>query len=155
MKFPVFWHRENKKLEFKRTYALTEAAADAQRGGDPANDYLTMLGKFGYLVGDDRIPEFISNNPAYNALIPALSPVNRTTKHISKRDAHIAWMDFQILYTMLELTMRPEDYEAGGMEILQGFEVLSNTQISDGFEGWKGNILTQQVKVSRVEMREK
>ncbi len=155
IKFPVFWGRENKKLEFNRTYALTEAARDSQGSADPANDYLMALGKFGYLVGDDRIPTFVSQNPAYNALIPALSPVNRTTKHISKRDAHIAWLDFQILFTMLELTMRPEDCETGAMEILQGFEIFANTQISDGFEGWKGNILTQQVKVSRVELKEK
>lgn len=128
-----------------------EAQGDAQRSSDPQMDYLTMLGKFGYLVGDERIPKFVEDNPAFSALIPALSPVNRTTKHISKKDAHLQWLDFQILFTMLEMTMHPENYESGGMETLQGFEIFASTQISDGFEGWKGNILTQQVKVTRFE----
>jgi hypothetical protein len=151
MKFPFFWNRNSEKLEFKRSLVVAEAQADAQRGSDPSMEYLTMIGKFGYLVGDERIPEFISENPAFNALIPALSPVNRTTKHICKKDAHIAWLDFQILYTMLEMSMHPDVYESGGMEVLQGFEIFSNTQISDAYEGWKGNILTQQVKVTRFE----
>ena len=155
MKLPLFWNRDNKKQEFRRNMALTEASADAQKSQDPTMDYLAMLGKFGYLVGDDRIVQYIQNHPEFYCLIPALSPVNRTTKHIDKVDAHIQWLDFQILYTMLEMTMNPDDYENGGLEVIQGFEIFSTTQISDGFQGWKGNILTQQVKVTRTEIKEK
>lgn len=155
MKFPAFWNRDKGKQEFRRNQILTEQQADAQRPTNPEIEYLTMLGKFGYLVADDRVFDFIQKHPQYNALIPAFSPVNRTTKHISKRDAQIQWLDHQILQVMLETTMSPDDYEAGAMEIMQGFEIFANTQISDGFEGWKGNILTQQVKVIRAETEKK
>lgn len=153
MKFPFFWNRtDQSKQEFRRSKILNEQISDAsQNKTDPAVEYAEQLGRSGLFVTDDRVMEFLEKHSAFNALIPAFSPVNRTTKHIGKQDAKIAWLDNQILFTMLEMAMSPEDYEDGAMEILQGFEIFGNTQISDGYEGWKGRTLTQQVKIIRSE----
>jgi hypothetical protein len=153
--FSFFWNRgDGGKKDFERSMVTNQQMEDAQRGQDP-NEYAEQLTRASAFTHDDRIDDFFKKHPEYNALIPAFSPVNRTTKHISKQDAKIAWLDQQILFTMLETTMSPEAYEAGAMEILQGFEIFGNTQISDGYEGFKAKVLTQQTKVIRAEEAKK
>jgi hypothetical protein len=145
--FSFFWNRgDGGKKDFERSVVTNEQIADAQRGTDP-NEYAEQLTRANAFTHDDRIDDFFKRHPEYAAFIPAFSPVNRTTKHISKQDAKIAWLDNQILFTMTEMTMSPDDYENGAMEIIQGFEIYGNTQISDGFDGFKAKVLTEQRKV--------
>lgn len=151
MKFPFFWNREDKTMEFKQSCALNEQNADAQAQPDPY-EAIREAERERLMLGDERVTRFIDEHPELHSFIPALSPVNRTTKHINKHDANIAWLDFQILFTLEEMTMDPEKYEGGGLEIMQGLEIYAATQISDGFEGWKGRILTEQKKTIRTEM---
>ena len=152
MKLPFFWHREDKTFEFQENMALSQQTADANAPQDPY-EAAKAAERERLMLGDERTARFLDIHPEFHAFIPALAPVNRTTKHISKRDAMIAWLDFQILFTMEEMCMRPEAYEAGGLEILQGLEIFASTQISDGFEGWKGRILTEQKKIIATEFR--
>lgn len=149
VKFLSFWNRDDGKKEHQRNLVYNEQQADAQRGADP-NEYIQEAKRASFFIKDPLVEEFLDEHPAYRALVPAFSPVNRTTSHISKQDAKVAWLDHQILFTMLEMTMRPEDYEAGALEILQGFEIFGATQISDGFEGFKAKALTQQTKIIKT-----
>lgn len=145
--FSFFWNRgKEDKKNFERSMVTNQQMEDAQRGQDPA-EYAEQLTRANMFTHDDRVSMFLERHKAYKALVPAFSPVNRTTKHISKQDAKIAWLDQQILFTMLEMTMSPEEYESGAMEILQGFEIFGNTQISDGYEGFKAKALTEQRKI--------
>jgi hypothetical protein len=150
MKFPFFWNRDNPEKEFRRNVALTNEQADAQQQNDPAIENARTAERERLMLGDERVSKFLDQHPELASFIPALAPVNRTTKHISKRDAHIAWLDFQILFTLEEMCMSPDKYEGGGLEIMQGLEIYANTQISDGYEGWKGRILTENRKITTV-----
>lgn len=151
MKFPFFWQRNDKSLEFKQGLALTESEKNDQ--SNPELEAMKAMHRQQLMLGDERLSNFLDANPAFHAFIPALASVNRTTKHISKVDARVAWLDFQILFALEEMAMPPEVYEAGGLEIMQGLEIYAATQISDGYEGWKGRILTEQRKSSSVELK--
>lgn len=141
--FKAFWNR-SETFEFQKEQALT-----MQGGEQPQQDPIEAIKQAERereMISDQKLSEFILAHPSLHSFIPALSPVNRTTKHISKNDAHIQWLDFEILCIMEEMCMRPEEYESGGLEILQGLKIYASTQISDGYEGWKGSILTEQRK---------
>jgi hypothetical protein len=154
MKFPVFWNRHNddKTFEFQQSVVLSEQQADANAPIDPY-EQIKQAQQEKLLLGDEVLTKYIIDHPEFHAFIPALSPVNRTTKHISKQDAKIMWIDYQILFCMEEMCMSPEKYEAGALEFLQGLEIHIGPIISDGFEGWKGNILTQQRKTIASEFK--
>lgn len=133
--------------------ALTQQQVDANNALDPVIESAKLAERERLLTSDQRVASFLDTHPYYKAFIPALAPVNRTTKHISKADARIAWLDFQILATLEEMSMPPEEFERGGVEMLQGLEMYHNTQISDGFEGWKGRLVTENNKTITTQMR--
>ena len=151
MKFPFFWNRNDKEMEFQKNCVLNEQNIESQQPADPY-EAIRAAEREKQMLGDERVTKYLDGHPEYHSLIPALSPVNRTT-NLSKSEARIAWLDFQILYTLAEMTMDPAKYESGGLENIQGFEILSNTQISDGTEGWKGRIVTEQRKTIRTELK--
>ncbi len=152
MKLPFFWSRDNETLEFKKTVALTEEAKENTQAEDPI-EAIKKAERERLMLGDERVSNWLDQHASFHAFIPALAPVNRTTKHISKVDAQVAWLDFQILCTLEEMCMSPDVYEAGGLEMLQGLEMMHSTQVSDGWEGWKGRILTEERKVVRAELK--
>lgn len=154
VKFSVFWRRQDDgSKEFLQNSALNQQQADANNPGDPVVEAAKLAERERLLTGDERIQNFLDTHPEYRAFMFALSPVNRTTKHISKSDARVAWLDFQILATLEEMSMSPEEYESGGVENIQGLEMYHTTQISDGFEGWKGKLVTENNKTIRTELK--
>lgn len=153
MKFPFFWNRrEDKTFEFQQGVVLNQQSADANAPTDPYES-VKQAEREKLMLGDEVLTKYLIENPQFHAFIPALSPVNRTTKHISRRDTEIMWLDYQILFTMEEMCMSPEKYEAGALEFLQGLEIHIGPLISDGFEGWKGRILTEQKKTIATEFK--
>jgi hypothetical protein len=153
-RFSFFWNRSgNKELfEFQQNTVLNQQNADAQEPADPY-EAVKQAERERAMLSDEKTMQLLLNHPELHAFIPALAPVNRTTKHISKTDARVAFLDWQILVTLEEMCMPPEKYEAGALEIIQGLEMQYNTQVSDGWEGWKGRILTEQKKTIATEFR--
>lgn len=153
MKFTHFWQRgEDTTFEFQKNVALTEQQADNNTPSDPY-EAVRVAERDRMMLGDQTLTQFLISNPQFHAFIPALASVNRTTKHISKTDAKVMWLDFQILHCMEEMCMDPVEYEKGGLEFLQGLEIYEGPLISDGFEGWKGKIITEQKKTIATEFR--
>ena len=146
MKFPTFWNRTPKDENLKEQVLLNQQQADMNQPIDPY-EAVRQAEREKNMLGDQFVNTLLANHPEYKAFIPALASVNRTTKHVSKTDMRIAWLDFQILQVMTEMCMNPDKFEEGAMEMMQGFEMYHNNIISDGHEGWKGNILTQQRKI--------
>ncbi len=152
-RFSFFWNRSNEDVfNFQKDTVLNQQNADAQTPQDPY-EAVKQAEREKAMLSDQLVQQFLLAHPELHAFIPALSPVNRTTKHISKTDTMIAWLDWKILVTMEEMCMSPEKYEAGALEHIQGLEMYFNTQISDGWEGWKGRILTEQKKTIATEFR--
>jgi hypothetical protein len=152
-RFNFFWNRgDDKVFEFQQSAVLNQQQADNNEPPDPY-EAVRQAERERLMLGDENVARFLLAHPELHAFIPALAPVNRTTKHISRTDVTINWLDWRILVIMEEMCMPPEKYEAGAMEHMQGLELLFNTQNSDGWEGWKGRILTEQKKTIATEFR--
>lgn len=136
-------------LDFRRSMALTEAQKDAST---PENDYLTMVGRMGYLLTDEHLENFLIYNPELQPLLAVLSPVNSTTK-LDARQAELKRIRVDNFFTMLKLTMSPRIYEANGMEMLDGLRLFAHDRINDAADGWKGRLTTEQTRtvVNRFE----
>lgn len=152
-KFNFFWKRGDDKIfEFQQNAVLNQQQADGSETPDPY-EAVKQAERERLMLGDENVSRFLIGHPELHAFIPALAPVNRTTKHMSRTDAMINWLDWRILVIMEEMCMAPEKYEAGALEHLQGLEMYFNTQNSDGWEGWKGRILTEKKQTIATEFR--
>lgn len=150
--FTFFWKNTDKTFEFQRDLVLSEQQAETDTAQDPYNA-IRIAERDKIMLTDQTLSQYLIQNPHFHAFIPALAAVNRTTKHISKSDAKVMWLDFQILHCMEEMCMSPEIFEAGALEFLQGLEIYEGSLISDGYEGWKGRIITEQKKIIATEIR--
>lgn len=150
----MFGFNRNKedKWEFQKTAAIQDLSNPNQTSQE--QDYVTMVGKIGYLLNSPTMEKFFMKHPHLRGFIPAFQSVNRTT-NLTKHDAEVMYYDFQILFTMAKLTMDPSTYEQGAMAIFQGLEILAETQITDGVDGWKGHIITEQVRRLEVDLGKK
>lgn len=140
--------KKTEKYHFQQEIATATVAGDAQQR-DSLAEYLELMAKAGVFVTDENIVQFFIKNPEFSALFPVVSHVNRTTI-LTRKQAEINLIDLEILLTMMKLTMSPENFEKGAMEILQAFKVYATNVINDAVEGRKLEALTHISK--RVEV---
>ena len=150
----LFGKKDEGKLAYKREVSAAIVAGDAQQQDSPEMAYLQMMARVGYLTVDENVVKWLFDHPDFHALIAALAPVNRTTV-LTKQQADINRIDFEILFTMMKLTMPPNVYEQGAMELFQGFRIFANNQINDAVEGKKLAALTQVAKRIEIETEKK
>lgn len=139
----LFAKKDSHVLDFGRDVACGDASSGGQ--GNAENEYIAMVAKMGYLVMDERVVSFLSNNPCMQPLLPVLSPVNSTTK-LSGHEAELKRIRIENMFTMMKLTMEPEIYEANGMEMLDGLRLYAHDRVNDAVDGWKGHITTEQTR---------
>ena len=152
--FGGLFKRDQGKLEYKRNKDLAIVAGEMQQPDNPEIEYLQMMARIGYLTVDENVVKWLFDHPQFHPLIQALAPVNRTTV-LTAQQAEINRIDFEILFTMMKLTMPPDVYEQGAMEHFQGFRIFANNQINDAVEGKKLIALTQVSKRIEIDTKEK
>lgn len=138
-----FRHRDDRAFEFSAAAAQQDLANPTN--SNQAQEYVDTVGRLGYLFDSPIMQSFFMDNPRMRVFIPAFQTVNRTT-NLSSHEAEIMWLDFQILFTMVKLTLPPDIYEQGAMSMFQSLEVLAGTIITDGKNGWKGHLATENVR---------
>jgi hypothetical protein len=148
----LFHKKDERAFEFSAAAAQTDLANPT--ASSPEQEYVQTVGKIGYLLNSPTMEQFFATNPHMQKFIPAFQSVNRTTK-LSNHEAEIMWLDFQIAFTMAKLTMPPDVYEQGAMSMFQSLEILASTQITDGKDGWKGHLITEQVRRLDVQLNKK
>ena len=148
------FRKDDGKLEFKRNVGVAEAQGEAAQPESPEVEYLKMMAKIGYLTVDENVVKWLFDHKWFHPLIPPLAPVNRTTV-LTAMQADIQRLDFEILFTMMKLTMPPDIYEQGAMEMFQGFRIFANNQINEAIEGKKLAALTQVHKRIEIETEKK
>ena len=144
--------KDNSAFEFSAAAATQDLANP--NNSSPQQEYIDTVGKIGYLLNSPTMEQFFMTNKYMQVFIPAFQSVNSTTK-LSSHEAEIAWLDFQIAFTMAKLTMPPNIYEQGAMGMFQSLEILASTQIADGRDGWKGHLITEQVRRLDVQLNKK
>jgi len=132
----IFNRTDRGKLEYQREVASATVHGESARSEDPATEYMKDLQKISYLTVDELVSNWLMDHKEFHALIAPAAPVNRTT-YLTKKQAEIAYLDLKILTSMMKLTMDPDVYEAGGMEMLQSLEMFITNIIHDAVEGRK------------------
>jgi hypothetical protein len=148
----VFRKKDDTAFQFSAAAAQTDLSNPNQN--NPEVDQIETLGKIRHLLNSPVMERFFLENKYMRVFIPAFESVNRTTK-INNHEAEIMWLDFQILFLMAKLTMPPDVYECGAMTMFQSLEIAASTIITDAKDGWKGHLLTEQVRRLDVMLNKK
>ena len=142
----LFRKKDDGGLEFERNLALASEAGDSQKPTSPEADYAAMIGKMGFMIMDENVINFLYKNKVLHPYLFTFSPVNSTIK-LSKHQSELKRIRLENQVVMTKLTMPPELYEANGMEIMDGVRLYGHDRVSEAEEGWKGHLVTEQVKV--------
>ena len=146
--------KDDPGFEFRQSLALQEAAGDANRPGNPLEEIAEMTRKIGYLTVDETIINLCQSNKPLNPLLAPFSPLNSTI-NLSKHEAGLKRIRFENLFSIMKLTMCPEDYEANGFEVIEGLRMYAADRVSEAQEGWKGHLCTENVKRTEVHTEKK
>ena len=132
--------------------ALTEQSRPSQMG----DEMIYSLGRSVYMVLDPDVSDILKEegNSQLAALIPAFSHLNRTT-NIDKKQAELLTLDYEYLTLIHKLNMNEDEYENVGWAKLESLKIFAMGIISDAFHGWKGKLVTEQIKIIRTELEKK
>lgn len=150
--------KDDKTEEFKRDMTLTEQ----QRQTPMTEDYVYSLGRSVYMIMDPEVTAML--NPTddngkpkpsqFRSLIPAFSHLNRLS-NIDKQQKELLTLDYEFLILIHKLNMNEDQYESVGWAELESLKIFAQNMVSDSFHGWKGKLVTEQIKIIRAELEKK
>ena len=144
--------KKEKEKEFKQAMVLTQTQAEGQER--TPGEYIDSVGRTYYMIRDDREDELLKSEQLLSFLGPAFSPLNQLT-NINEKEARIRRLKYKILLLKLKGYMNPRAYANGGSILISSLELRARSIVSDAETGWKGKILTEQTKTTRVELEKK
>lgn len=149
----VFGRKKKEDTEFQMGIAHAEAARPTP---GLTEDYLRSLGRTAYMLMDSEVSGILNDdkNPNFKSLIPAFSHLNRTT-NIGNKEAELLMLDYEYINIIHTLNMKEDLYENDGWATLESLKIFARNIIADAYKGWKGKILTEQIKVIRTELEKK
>jgi len=143
---------KKKKEEEEKHFKGEMALAEQQRQGMPlTEDYIASLGRSVYMVMDPEVTNILNENDQLKSLIPAFSHLNRVSR-IGKGEAELLEFDYEYMFLLHTLTMNEDEYETKEAERIEALKLHSRFIIHDSFGGWKGNLVTEQIKTIRTEL---
>jgi len=143
--------KENGKLSYGEEMALTEQS----RRPPMDEDMIYTLGRSVYMIMDPEVTAlFTKKNSKFKTLLPAFSHLNRVSK-IGPREAELLELDYEYLTIIHKLNMEEEEFESQTWQELEALKIFARHMINDAFNGWKGNLITEQIKTIRTEIQEK
>ena len=145
-----------KKPDRDEEYAQAAALTEQGRHETTPQEYLQSLGRSVYMVMDPDVSSIFNDEEKvqFQALLPAFSHLNRTT-NIGKKEAELLELDYEYLTLIHKLNMNEDEYETTGWALLESLKIFAKGIISDAFHGWKGRLVTEQIKIIRTELEKK
>ncbi len=141
-------------IEFRQAAAIQACGEESGRPGNPLEDIAEMTRKIGYLTIDETVIQLCLQNKMLNPLLAPFSPLNSTI-NLNKHEASLKRIRLENFFSILKLTMKPEDYEANGFEVLEGLRLYGHDRVSEAQEGWKGHLCTENVKTIGIHTEKK
>jgi len=144
--------KDQDEEEFKKEVALTELGGEMPpQSVGLTQDYIYSLGRSVYMIMDPEVNLVLNKKPYLKTLIPAFSHLNRISR-IGKQEADLLELDYEFLMLIHKLNMNEDEYENKGWAELESLKLFARHMIHDSFGGWKGNLLTEQVKIIKAEL---
>lgn len=144
--------RQDEDEEFGKGMAGIEQSNQPQM----SDEMISSLGRSVYMVMDPEVTAILNDKdkPQFQALLPAFSHLNRTTR-IGKKQAELLTLNYEYLSLIHKLNMPEDDYENVGWALLESLKIFASGIISDAFEGFKAKVVTEQIKIIRTELERK
>jgi len=146
------------KKEEEQDEQFGKEMAGIEHGHQPpmSDEMIYSLGRSVYMVMDPEVTAILNadGNKQFNALLPAFSHLNRTT-NIDKKQAELLGLNYEYLSLIHKLNMKEDEYENVGWALLESLKIFASGIISDAFHGWKGKLVTEQIKIIRTELEKK
>ena len=147
--------KDDGELEYTRGLVQAEVAGDAGKPpASPEMEAWNLETKMKFMIKDEDVSNFLLQNKCLQPLVPVFSPVNATIK-LGKQQEALKRIRIENMITLMKLTMSPRTYEARGLEVLEGLRLYGHDRVSEAAEGWKGHLVTEQVKVIETRTEKK
>lgn len=131
----------------KHELALTEE----QQPESPVmtEDYVASLGRSVYMIMDPDVTNLLTPEER-----PAYSHLNRVTR-INEKEARLQMLDYEFLAIVDKLNTRRDKYQAKGWKRSLSLRIYARSIVWDAYQGWKGTIVTEQIKRVAIETEKK
>jgi len=146
--------KDDNLLQFSQGLVEAEVGGAAGKPESPEMEAWQLETKMKFMIKDEDVSNFLLQNKCLQPLVPVFSPVNATIK-LNKQQAVLKRIRIENMITMMKLTMNPDVYEANGLEVLEGLRLYGHDRVSEAEEGWKGHLVTEQVKVIETRTEKK
>jgi hypothetical protein len=108
-----------------------------------------------HLQYDDMTLSQIDEDPQLRYLLPALSPLNRTSKIPNKRLAEMARLDMEYVLLLHQFSLNEADLDLHGWAKLESLRIFGLSSVNDQVDGYRGKLVTEKIKEVRVGVVEK
>lgn len=139
--------------EYQRAASLSEISRENQSEQQRA-DFLYSLGRSIYMIQDPILVNVLLEDDEFKAMYAAFSQLNRTT-NIGNLDRELLLLDYEALLLINKLNMDEDKYENLGWAKMEALKIFARYMVSDSFHGWKGRLVTEQIKIIRTELEKK
>lgn len=139
--------------EFQKNVVLTE---EQGQGSDRWDDEVrASLGRSVYMIHDPYVHAAFAddNNPLLKTMLPAFSFLNRTT-NIEKDEKELLTLQYKRLMILAKLTMKEDEYNTKWWLQQEAFQIYAMGILNDAEGGWKGRLVTEQIRKIITELRQ-
>jgi hypothetical protein len=139
---------DSAKVEFRRNRKLAIHQGESSSPG--TDEYVEQAARIGAVIMDPVTTQVLLDNEYLHGLIPVLSPQNSLINAPAK-EQRLMRIRLENQIKLLKITMPYANYNADGLEILQGYRYNGHARITGMTEGFIGKMATQFTKVHRFE----
>jgi predicted nucleotidyltransferase len=137
-----FRKKKDSGIDYKRSLAVT---SEQYSPTDSEKDYEFVLGKLQAMLKDENVDAVLKDS-ILEDFIFITSHVNSTI-NLDKKQAELKRLRLEQFVILKKLTMSQDDYESNGLESLMALRMYCHDRINETVNGWKGHLVTEQVKV--------
>lgn len=112
-------------------------------------EYVASLGRSVFMIMDPDVTKLLDEEE-----MPAFSHLNRVT-NIGQKEADLQMLDYEFLSLVDKMNSNEDEYEDKGWKKSLSKRIFARSIINDAFHGWKGKIVTEQIKVIRTQIDKK
>jgi len=112
-------------------------------------EYINSLGRSVFMIMDPDVTRLLDDEEK-----PAFSHLNRVT-NIGQKEADLQMLDYEFLSLVDKMNSNEDEYEDKGWKKSLSKRIFARSIINDAFNGWKGKIVTEQIKVIRTQIEKK
>jgi len=118
------------------------------------DEYASMMGQAQYITKDDDVTQAMKSHEGLKKLIPAVSPMLRTSNINKDKTLKLMKINWRIALRW-ELLINAKEGEPYSMGEFYAWDNYGIGAIEDTREGWRGKLLTERIQAYRIELAQR